>query len=159
MTALDEAIKEAKASDWYQAYLKDCREYSWRGKPKPPVVRLPVSVWEDNPEKPGYVRRVRGRTLSEICQDIDLIANQRGLCVEYTSYHPHKGETEFPKGEPYLVLEHGGNEGYSLWLCSRVRLIDFQGPPTDVRVIRCKLLMGTDDCFKLLRVLFDLLDE
>lgn len=117
----------------------------------PPAIE--VDEWMAS-DQPGYVKRVRGRLLDVVAKDIDhLLESNRVPCDYYSDAGrpTDRSEFEFPKGDPYVRLECGSNEGYSLLVgvtewkeseCKKYRL------PVRTDLLRFKLLLTRDDAIK-----------
>jgi len=117
---------------------------------------IEVDEWEstDTPAT-GYVRRTRGRLLKAVAKDIEHLLDSNRVPCDYWSDAGdplgHVDKVEFPKGDPYVRLEVGSNEGYSLYLgvtewkeseCKKYKL------PVRSDLIRFKLLLTRDDALK-----------
>lgn len=111
---------------------------------------IECDIWNP-PDEKGYVTRRCGRPLGQIARDIAELIEQEKCPCDYWSTGLLVGTYQYPKGDPFLRLEVGPNEGYALivgvreWKeteCRKYR------KPVDTDMIRFKLLLTRDDAIK-----------
>jgi hypothetical protein len=73
-----------------------------------------TEVWEPNPDQPGYLRRVRQRTVSEVYKDLrSHVGQDPEGGEEYfdIAVNLPNGETPWPTGRIAVFSVRGGSEG------------------------------------------------
>jgi hypothetical protein len=118
-----------------------------------------TAVWEPNPDKPGYVRKVRQRTVGEIADDFGAKLESCGISgFEYLSTAGIGcRDVPWPEGITFVSLEVGGNEGYSIYVGVRSTGASPEYRHTLTMPIRVKVLAGRDDALAMYAVAFHLM--
>lgn len=90
------------------------------GQPK--KVPIEIEVWEPNPEKPGYLRFVRMKTVQEVFDELKVRLEAEGLVpdeyfsigVDYSLSGKKYGETPIPSDYWRIICfaVRGSSEGY-----------------------------------------------
>lgn len=82
-----------------------------KDRPKP----IEVSVFEKDED--GYLHYKCGRAVRDIAKEIEQSLTEAGISYEYVSYertyHEEKS-FDWPRGDTYVSLQVGVNEGYRL---------------------------------------------
>lgn len=74
---------------------------------------IETQIWEEIPEKKGYVRYVGQRKLVEVFNELEAYLKKEGICPEeyFLPTHDAQPDTLFPRGDIRCYAQWGGSEG------------------------------------------------
>ena len=74
---------------------------------------IETQIWEEIPEKKGYVRYVGQRKLIEVFNELEAYLKKEGICPEeyFLPTHEAQPDTLFPRGDIRCYAQWGGSEG------------------------------------------------
>lgn len=77
---------------------------------------IETQIWEEIPEKKGYVRYVGQRKLIEVFNELEAYLKKEGICPEeyFLPTHEAQPDTLFPRGDIRCYAQWGGSAGLIL---------------------------------------------
>ena len=74
---------------------------------------IETQIWEEIPDKKGYVRYVGQRKLVEVFNELEAYLKKEGICPEeyFLPTHDAQPDTLFPRGDIRCYAQWGGSEG------------------------------------------------
>jgi hypothetical protein len=136
--------------------------------PRPAPPRIQTEIWEASPGRPGFVRWKAQRSMTEVKADLietlqHIDASDPGEdfysaddvreWISPSTYTDTDLTGDFPRGEPFLTVVKGPNEGYHILIMCRARLAGSIIEGNAVTAFTIKYLIGRDAVWNIAQAL------